>query len=91
MFNPLSGEVGIQQVADTEPLTMYPNPASGTVRIGLPEGLQGVDVRLYDMAGREVLRSTSLTLDVSHLPQGTYTVRAATATGTRTGRLMVAE
>ena len=91
VFNPLSGEVGIQQVADTEPLTMYPNPASGTVRIGLPEGLQGVDVRLYDMAGREVMRSTSLTLDVSHLPQGTYTIRAATATGTRTGRLVVAE
>lgn len=77
--------------ADAEPLTLYPNPASGTVRIGLPGSQQQVDVRLYDMAGREVLRCASLMVDVSRLPSGTYTVRAVTATGTYSGRLVVAE
>lgn len=77
--------------ADAEPLTLYPNPASGTVRIGLPDSQQQVDVRLYDMAGREVLRCASLMVDVSRLPSGTYTVRAVTATGTYSGRLVVAE
>lgn len=71
--------------------TLHPNPASGHVTINALE--PGTDIRLYDMQGRERLRSvaesTELTLDLDGLPAGIYLLRLAAANAAATLRLAV--
>ena len=69
----------------------YPNPCSGEVNVFLPEGLDGtVDVRVFDLSGRLVLRSEAevvenepLKLVLSGLGEGEYIILF---TGLSTGR-----
>jgi len=69
----------------------YPNPCSGEVNVFLPEGLDGtVDVRVFDLSGRLVLRSVAemvenepLKLVLSGLGEGEYIILF---TGLSTGR-----
>ena len=57
---------------------LYPNPTDGTV--WLPERIAGQSLRVFDMAGREVLRSTADrngTVDLGCLENGHYFMRSA--------------
>lgn len=67
--------------ADHPHMALYPNPATGKVQIlGLAGEAQYVEI--LDMTGRTAatFRHTS-TLDISHLPQGSYIVKIQTAEG----------
>lgn len=67
--------------ADHPHMALYPNPATGRVQIlGLAGEAQYVEI--LDMTGRTAatFRYTS-TLDISHLPQGSYIVKIQTAEG----------
>ena len=67
-------------------LNVYPNPASSQLQIVGMSGSGAQDIaRLYDLLGREVLNASltmqsgntsETTLDVSHLPEGTYFLRS---------------
>jgi hypothetical protein len=63
---------------DDEPkiVKVYPNPA--TDRFTIEVSTTDADVLLFNASGVEVsrtdLRTASLTLDVAHLPRGTYVV-----------------
>jgi hypothetical protein len=54
-------------------ISVFPNPVRDVLHI---EGERLEGLRLYDISGREVLRSSSLRkdgeVDLSHLPQGVY-------------------
>ncbi|GAB3835471.1 T9SS type A sorting domain-containing protein [Hymenobacter jeollabukensis] len=70
------------------PLTLYPNPATTTVRLDLPAGPAPRTLRLLDLSGRLVCSfplpsrpEPSLTLDLSGLPAGVYVVAATLANG----------
>ena len=70
----------------TATLTLYPNPASNNVRIGLGIELDvPANVWLYAMDGRRVLSRTfapnqqEFDLDLSSLPAGVYVVRIVAA------------
>ena len=82
--------VGIDAPSAPAPM-LYPNPASGHVTLNALE--PGTDIRLYDMQGRERLRSvaesTELTLDLDGLPAGIYLLRLAAANASTTLRLAV--
>ncbi len=79
--------LGIGEVADMQ-LTAYPNPTTGIVQIqSLDEDVQSVT--FYDMAGHLVatFRNTS-TLDISHLPAGSYIASILTLSGPHHLRLI---
>ncbi len=59
-----------------ERLVVFPNPAAISISV---EGIaSGVDVVLYDVLGRALLRTRKTTdIDVSALPPGSYVVRVA--------------
>lgn len=68
--------------ATLAPLALYPNPASGTVRITQPAA--DGNVAIYDATGKLCLQTklpASGTLDISTLPTGLYQVRTGHATG----------
>ncbi len=67
--------------------TIYPNPTHGKVTVTSPDPLASVTVN--DMMGRQVYTTQplcntatqSLTMDLSHLPQGAYFLTLTTANG----------
>ncbi|MFT3884523.1 MAG: choice-of-anchor L domain-containing protein [Flavobacteriales bacterium] len=65
-------------------LSVFPNPAENTLHVDLPSGMEGrTELQLLDVAGRVVMQqvisgTTQATLDLGHLPHGSYTLKATT-------------
>ena len=74
-----------------EVLHLLPNPAKG--KVGVQCGSRMTRVEIIDAQGRQLLEQpaegTAVSLDISRLPEGLYTVRAHTAIGTASRRLLV--
>lgn len=87
--------LGVSSVVDAVHSTfvLLPNPASGVVRLSLPEAWAVQSIVLRDAAGREVLASGDMmnveTLDVGGLRQGTYLVEVLHLQGRAVQRLVV--
>jgi hypothetical protein len=68
--------VGIEEVAGTLSVDLYPNPASDQVFINAQKQIQQVDV--VDVSGRLVLTATgnrrNISIDISQIPAGWYAV-----------------
>ncbi len=60
-------------------ILIYPNPTKGLLKIEINGGINPVDLQLYDMSGRLLQQesnvASSVTLDLSRLPAGTYILR----------------
>ncbi|MCW3121515.1 MAG: hypothetical protein JWQ38_1007 [Flavipsychrobacter sp.] len=69
--------LGIKDIIRTESVSLSPNPATNEVNIQASEVIS--NVRVYDMYGRCVVErrnnSRSVSIDVSNLSPGVYTVR----------------
>ena len=87
--------VGVEELAG-HGLSIWPNPADDLLNITFDGG--ELDVRLFDLTGREVLVRTAdahamgqgqMTLNVSALTPGKYILRALTTDGVRTARVVV--
>jgi hypothetical protein len=85
----------VERPIATEPLRIFPNPASTSFTLQLPTVAAGaVDVRLFDALGRQVLHqaggpaANQLVIDVRHLPGGWYRVVAQDEKQTWVGRVV---
>lgn len=93
MYFPILASNNIEQPKAQSGLRVHPNPTSGSVHVESEEGLRHIEVT--DMAGRTFIRrpcdgtTRSVTLDISHLPRGTYAVRAKTERTSATEKLVV--
>ncbi|MEL6536543.1 MAG: T9SS type A sorting domain-containing protein, partial [Bacteroidota bacterium] len=74
------GETEASLTGDTNPFTLYPNPAQHTLTIQRSLAAEGT-IQVINLTGQVVeetildLPATSYTMDVSHLPMGLYWVR----------------
>ena len=87
-FLTLSGD-GIADIDGEGNISLFPNPASTTVTIGLAEVS---DLTIVDLNGREVFRAnavSSATIDVSTYAKGAYFVRVVSESGTSVRKLVV--
>ncbi len=78
-----AGPTGIGTVNEQESFTVYPNPATGFIRVENTVGTEGV-VDIYDFQGREVRQqkiSGSTQINVSQLAPGQYILRINTGLG----------
>ena len=91
--NPDNPPEGISEVAGAVGFTLRPNPAREEVTLEGGAWMSGGVLTVTDMRGTEVVRrkveSGRLTLDVSRLPKGAYTVSVTTSEGTVARRLVV--
>jgi len=81
----LEAVVGINSVSDIT-MSVYPNPASDKLSVKA-EGLRQVDI--LDIAGRVVATSTTNTVDLTGISNGSYIVRVVTNEGTAIDRLSI--
>ncbi len=92
----VAGTTGLAATAKIAPLQLWPNPATGTCRVELPEAVSAAVEIVSPVTGQIVRRTrataatAAATLDVGGLPPGLYHVRAWLPDGPRTQRLVVA-
>jgi hypothetical protein len=90
----LNGQVptGTHDVSKQSALVLYPNPASNAVNIALDINVFN-SVQVVDLAGNTVLHTNIdkniTTLNVSHLQNGVYFVRAIGTGGIKTQKLVI--
>lgn len=82
--------VGMDEIAATG-FNLYPNPASGTVQITLPEGVSTVVVfnAIGEQVSSVVLNAGTHSLDLNGLAAGLYFVRVAGEQGISSQRLII--
>ena len=74
-------QTGIFTPAANQKLTVYPNPATGSVWVEIPNGLSNGSVSVIDSRGQSVLSNSPVRgeqrvqLDLSDLPGGIYFIR----------------
>lgn len=72
-------------------VSLYPNPATGQVRLVAPWNLEGVEVRLFNMVGVRVLTTRLVrgVLELGTLPAGIYSLQLPSHEGMLSRRLVV--
>jgi len=69
----------------TESLLVFPNPATDVITINIDEDITADNISVTDVQGNVVLnkvvKSNSISIDVSGLANGTYIVIAQTSSG----------
>jgi hypothetical protein len=77
--NPDTTTTGIQQPGTMPYIHMWPNPATGSVTITLPEVLTGKDMAVTDLSGKQlwgtVANAQRIVIPAGTLPAGIYVVR----------------
>ena len=76
--------IGIDEV-DAINLAVYPNPANNVVNV-MGEGIEMVQI--LDVNGRTVLTADAGSINISSLANGVYFVRAITAKGVATQKIV---
>ena len=71
-------EIGSEKLKD---FLVYPNPTNSELNIRSNNFIDGVEV--FSLTGKSILKSSSETVDVSHLSAGTYFISVKTTSGLR--------
>ena len=80
-------DVAIDGVIDSDSWNVYPNPATAEATVtGLPAD---ATLQIFDQTGRLVISTTGRAINTVLLAPGVYIVRASTASGTATKKLVV--
>ena len=89
--------VGINEVATSSNLTIFPNPANETVNVSFEQNTNDlIQIELIDATGRVIAQESSLEIgtnnvsfEVTTLSSGFYTVRLTNANGSENQKLMI--
>jgi hypothetical protein len=87
-----SAQVAVKPAGETAGLNMYPNPAPGYTRIGLPNNLAQATVQLYDVRGTLVKTmriSNNQVVYLQGLTPGIYSIVVSDTTAKYTERLII--
>lgn len=70
--------VGIHDISMEEEVSIYPNPVNDIFYLKSESNIK--NIAIYDLAGQQILsvQSTSGTIDISHLPAGSYVANIET-------------
>ena len=73
--------VSVEGTVSPEVSILFPNPSDGHLTLMLPDGVPRAQVEVIDLAGKRVaeINAQSAVIDLRHLPDGIYLVRAQAA------------
>jgi PKD repeat protein len=89
--------VGLNELASSSNLTIFPNPANETVNVSFEQNTNDlIQIELIDATGRVIAQESSLEIgtinvsfEVTNLSSGFFTVRLTNANGTENQKLMI--
>lgn len=89
--------VGLNEIAPSSNLTIFPNPANETVNVSFDQNTNDlIQIELIDATGRVIAQNQSIEIgtnnvsfDVTTLSSGFYTVRLTNTNGTENQKLMI--
>ncbi|WP_298520701.1 T9SS type A sorting domain-containing protein [uncultured Kordia sp.] len=86
-FNTLS----VEEENELSGLSLYPNPASDIVKIQLPNGIQDIEIEVFDNTGKviDMQLSADNTIDVSNIASGLYLINITSNDIKTTKKLIV--
>ena len=86
-FNTLS----VEEENELSGLSLYPNPASDIVQIQVPNGIQDIEIEVFDNAGKQIAMQLSPdnTIDVSNIASGLYLINITSNDIKTTKKLIV--
>ena len=90
----VGGTAGVDDNAFVNNVSLYPNPASSEITIGLKAPINA-DIKVFDIAGKllnhdaNAFIANKYTMDVSSLSSGVYFVRISTTEGTAIKKLII--
>ncbi|HXC03713.1 MAG TPA: choice-of-anchor tandem repeat GloVer-containing protein, partial [Bacteroidia bacterium] len=81
VFKFTSSSTGIEELQDhPESLSVYPNPATNQIQVQLKSEQDWKSLQITTMLGQEVMTGVfqqgKASMDISHLPNGTYLIKA---------------
>jgi hypothetical protein len=79
------GGAGVINVLPAGKLAVFPNPVSGILHV---EGATGHEYSVFDIAGREVIKTGEAAIDVAAVPPGVYFLRISGGEGTSVVRFV---
>jgi len=86
---------GIEQFANKEQLTIYPNPATNSLQVSFLGNSEGSTLVMYDMLGNSVYHSTLATqhstISVADLEAGVYFVAVTSGATITTQKVVVSK
>jgi hypothetical protein len=95
-FDSNNNLVGVEEMAQQNNLSLYPNPTDGNVYLQLQNGISGlVTINVMDMLGRAVLKENNINqanvtqLDLSSLGAGTYIITIVGSTANEMTKLII--
>ncbi|MFI5140936.1 MAG: multicopper oxidase domain-containing protein [Bacteroidia bacterium] len=81
------GWTGIQSlVREPADVLLYPNPAQNKIII---DATDVIDVKLFDVLGKQITSTKTTEVDVSNLPEGVYFIQVQTKQNTTTQKIIV--
>ena len=89
--------VGLNELASSSNLTIFPNPANETVNVAFEQNTNDlIQIELIDATGRVIAQNESIEIgtnnvsfDVANLSSGFYTVRLTNSNGSENQKLMI--
>lgn len=88
-MNALDCTNGVATVPAVRSFTIAPDPADGTTRLLLPEGLHGADITVFNSLGAPVIHQRDEpVLDTRNLAPGLYFVHVTAGSGTYVSRFI---
>ncbi|HXU27044.1 MAG TPA: T9SS type A sorting domain-containing protein, partial [Bacteroidia bacterium] len=77
---------GINQFSNNTQVKIYPNPAQNKITI---DATDVVDVKLFDMLGKQITTSKENQIDISNFTNGIYFIQVKTNTSMSTQKIIV--
>jgi len=80
--------VGIADFSNKQETTIYPNPANNRVQV-ISGNNKLILISIYDMLGKEMIRTKEKEIDVSNLQEGIYFARVKTSEGILSKKIII--
>lgn len=77
---------------ENEIFSVFPNPAKGNVKVTVKEGINMININVYDVTGRELVNTNNINVlesTLNNLNSGVYTVNMVSDSGSQTVKLVV--
>ena len=77
---------------ENEIFSVFPNPAKGNVKVTVKDGINMININVYDVTGRELVNTNNINVlesTLNNLNSGVYTVNMVSDSGSQTVKLVV--